>query len=39
MHIADPSGLSDQEWAMRFRELEYLRNEERKANKGMNLQI
>lgn len=34
MHITDPDSLSDEEWAMRFRELEYIRREEAKANRG-----
>ena len=34
LHIADPDALSDQEWAARLRELEYIRAEEAKANKG-----
>jgi len=29
----DPDSLSDEEWACRVRELEYLRREEAKANK------
>lgn len=32
MHIADPDGLSDEEWAMRLKELEWIRKEEAKAN-------
>jgi len=33
MHIADPDSLSDEEWAMRVKELEYIRSEEARANK------
>jgi len=33
MHIADPDSLTDQEWAMRVKELEWIREEEAKANK------
>ena len=33
MHIPDPDSLSDEEWAARFRELEFIRREEAKANK------
>ena len=28
LHIADPDSLSDEEWAMRYRELEWIRQEE-----------
>jgi hypothetical protein len=31
MHIPDPDSLTDEEWAMRLRELEYIRKEEAKA--------
>jgi hypothetical protein len=31
MHIPDPDSLTDEEWAMRIRELEYVRKEEAKA--------
>ncbi|MDR1975172.1 MAG: hypothetical protein LBQ31_10975 [Bacteroidales bacterium] len=34
MHVADPDGLTDTEWAIRFKELEYIRKEESKGNKG-----
>ena len=34
MHIADPDSLTDEEWAMRFRELEWIRKSEAEANKG-----
>jgi hypothetical protein len=34
MHITDPDSLSDEEWAMRFRELEYIIREEAKANRS-----
>lgn len=33
MHIAEPESLSDREWAMRVKELEWVRKEEAKANK------
>lgn len=33
MHIADPDSLSDEEWAMRFKELEYIRKLESTGNK------
>lgn len=29
MHIPDPDSLSDEEWAARVRELEYIRNQEK----------
>jgi hypothetical protein len=32
LHIAHPEELSDEEWAMRVKELEWLREEEAKAN-------
>ncbi len=32
LHIADPDSLTDEEWAMRQRELEWVRKEEEKAN-------
>ena len=32
MHIARPEDLTDEEWAMRVRELEWVRKEEAKAN-------
>lgn len=28
MHIADPDSLSDEEWAMRIKELEWIRRKE-----------
>lgn len=34
LHESDPDGLSDEEWAARLKELEWLRQEEAKANKG-----
>lgn len=34
MHIPDPDSLSDEEWAMRYRELEYIRKKEAEAVKG-----
>lgn len=33
MHIPDPDSLSDEEWAMRYRELEYIRKKEAEAVK------
>ena len=33
MHIERPEDLSDEEWAMRVRELEWVRKEEAKANR------
>lgn len=33
MHIPDPDSLSDEEWAMRYRELEYIRKKEAEAIK------
>lgn len=35
MHISDPEDLSDEEWAMRVKEMEWLRQEEAKANKDL----
>jgi len=32
MHIPDPDSLSDDQWAMKFRELEWIRKKEREAN-------
>lgn len=32
MHISDPEDLSDEEWAMRVKEMEWVRMEEAKAN-------
>ena len=32
LHIADPDSLTDEEWAMRQKELEWVRTEEEKAN-------
>ena len=34
MHIADPDSLSDEEWAMRYQELLWIRKAEAKANKS-----
>lgn len=28
MHISDPDSLSDEDWAMRFKEIEWLRKRE-----------
>jgi hypothetical protein len=33
MHISDPDSLSDTEWAMAIRDLQWIREEETKANK------
>jgi hypothetical protein len=33
MGIQDPESLSDEEWAMRWKELEWIRREEAKANR------
>jgi hypothetical protein len=33
LHIPDPDSLSDREWAMRIKELEWLRQQEAKRNK------
>ena len=33
MHITDPDSLSDEEWAARYKELEYIRRKEAEANK------
>ncbi len=33
MHVSDPDSLTDEEWAARLRELEWIRREEAKANK------
>jgi hypothetical protein len=30
MHIPDPDSLTDQDWAMRLKELEYIRRKEAK---------
>jgi hypothetical protein len=32
MHIPDPDALTDQEWAMRLKELEWIRNSEKKES-------
>jgi len=32
MNIADPDSLSDQDWSMRMRELEFIRKNEANAN-------
>jgi hypothetical protein len=37
LHIPDPDSLSDEEWAMRFKELEWIREREAKGNKGSGL--
>jgi hypothetical protein len=33
MHISDPDSLTDEEWAARYKELEFIRKEEAKANR------
>ena len=33
LHVPDPDSLTDTEWAMRIKELEWIRTEEAKANK------
>ena len=33
MHITDPDSLSDEDWCMRLRELEWIRKKEGEANK------
>lgn len=33
MHVADPESLDDEQWAMRVKELEWIRKEEAKANR------
>ena len=33
MHVTEPESLTDKEWAMRVKELEWVRKEEAKANK------
>lgn len=37
MHISDPDNLNDEEWAMRVKELEYIRSMEAKYNKAFSL--
>jgi hypothetical protein len=32
MHIADPDSLSDDQWAQRVKELEYIRKKEAESN-------
>jgi len=34
MHIPDPDSLSDEQWAMAYQELNYIRQQEAKANKA-----
>ncbi|MCM1035537.1 MAG: hypothetical protein NC038_05515 [Paludibacter sp.] len=34
MHISDPDSLTDEAWAMRLRELEWIRQKEAEGNKG-----
>jgi hypothetical protein len=34
MNVSDPDSLSDQQWAMLYRDLQWIREEEAKANKG-----
>ena len=33
MHVSDPDSLTDEEWAARLRELEWIRHQEAKVNK------
>jgi hypothetical protein len=33
MHVSDPDSLSDEEWAMLVKELEWIRKEEAKKNR------
>jgi hypothetical protein len=33
LHIPDPDSLDDKEWAMRIKELEWIRQKEAKGNK------
>jgi hypothetical protein len=33
LHIPDPDSLSDEQWAMRFKELEWIREQEAKGNR------
>jgi hypothetical protein len=35
LHISDPDSLSDEEWAMRLKELEWIRNKEKEGNRVM----
>jgi hypothetical protein len=35
LQIPDPDSLSDEEWAMRLKELEYIRMKEAKGNKSL----
>ena len=37
MHIADPDSLTDQEWAMRVKELEWITEEKKKKKKKATL--
>lgn len=34
MHISDPDSLSDEEWAMVYNELKYIRKKEAESFKG-----
>jgi hypothetical protein len=34
MHLPDPDSLSDEDWAMSIRELEYIRKQEAKRTKN-----
>ncbi|MCQ2359954.1 MAG: hypothetical protein MJ009_00535 [Paludibacteraceae bacterium] len=38
MHVINPDSLTDQEWAMMLKELEWIRSEEAKANARTNYQ-
>jgi hypothetical protein len=35
LHIADPDSLSDEEWAMRIKELEWIRTKEKEGNRQL----
>jgi hypothetical protein len=35
MHIPDPDSLSDEEWSLRVREVEWIRAKEAEANKRL----
>ena len=34
LHVEDPESLDDQEWAMRVRDLEWIREDEKKRQKA-----
>jgi hypothetical protein len=37
MHLPDPDSLSNEEWAMRVKELEYLRKQDKEKSSGLKL--